>query len=320
MKSVPAELMSGPFTRATASELGVTPQMLRGSRFIRVHPGVWRYRDSILTEPQEIYAARLVLPDAARLTDLSRIRMLGLSFGARRPMRFVVQGDLHLDIEGVFLHRTASMPPCDEGGVVPAAAFIAFCARCRVIDAIKVGDWLLHEELLSLDELIDLAQGQRWRAGAAEAVWVSDLLASRSRSVKESETCAILTFAGLPRPELNVATHPSSDLGSIGDLVYRDWGVVVEYEGVQHQLDRDQYLKDLDRYAAMRRSHVPYVQVTKEKLARPQSLVGEVFRALIAAGYAGPEPLFGERWRTLFAPVRDLVRFDRRRRGVRRAS
>ena len=38
------------------------------------------------------------------------------------------------------------MPPTDDVGVTLAAAFIFDCAKARVIDAIKVGDWLLHHE------------------------------------------------------------------------------------------------------------------------------------------------------------------------------
>ena len=90
----------------------------------------------------------------------------------------------------------------------------------------------------------------------------------------------------------------------IGDLVYREQGLVVEYEGAQHQEDRVQYVADLGPVrAACARAGEPYVQVTKEKLERPKTLVGEVYRALLAAGYGGPPPTFGEHWRQLFLPV-----------------
>jgi len=88
--------------------------------------------------------------------------------------------------------------------------------------------------------------------------------------------------------------------------------VVVEYEGEHHQLNRAQYVKDIDRYASLRRDAVPYVQVTKEKLERPRQLVMEVHHALVARGYDGPRPEFGERWRQLFAPLSDVVAAQRR--------
>jgi hypothetical protein len=81
----------------------------------------------------------------------------------------------------------------------------------------------------------------------------------------------------------------------------------VEYEGSHHQEDREQYNADLDRYALLRGADVPYVQVTKEKLHRPKTLVGEIYRALLARGYDGPPPLFGEHWRQLFLPISAAV-------------
>jgi hypothetical protein len=227
-------------------------------------------------------------------------------------VRFVVSRDLHLDLEGVFLHRTVAMPPVDDVGVTPAAAFIAYCARARVIDAIKVGDWLLANGHMEWDELYRLATSELWRDGAHEALWVLAHLDGDSRSLPESEVRALLAFCGMPVPEVNTGAGGPEDARRIGDLVFRRWGLVVEYEGTHHQLDRGQYVKDIDRYASLRRDAVPYVQVTKEKLGRPRRMVMEVYDALVALGYDGPAPEFGARWRQLFARVTDVVAVERR--------
>ena len=93
----------------------------------------------------------------------------------------------------------------------------------------------------------------------------------------------------------------------IVDLRYERWGLVVEYEGSQHQEDRSQYVVDIGRYAWMRRHHVPYVQVTKEKLRHPRTLAGEVYSALVALGYDGPPPEFGDRWLLLFGSISNAL-------------
>lgn len=266
-----------------------------------------------MTSSDWIQAARLALPGHAHLTGISRIQQLGLDFGPRRPIRFVVEGDLHLALDGIFLHRTKRLPPVDAVGVTPAAAFIAYCARARVIDAVKVGDWLLHHGHLALSDVRTLALATPWRDGAHEAIWMLDHLDKRSRSLKESETRAILRFAGLPAPTVNAAVDVKEDIEVIGDLVYQPWNVVVEYDGRHHQEDRAQYVADLDRYGLLRGADVPYVQVTQEKLAHAQTLVGEVYRALVARGYDGPPPVFGDTWRQLFLPISTAVgpRFSR---------
>jgi hypothetical protein len=318
MRPIPPQLQAGPFDRDQAKAYGVTSRMLQGKRFVRVHHNVWRCVGHEMTDEDWVAAARLALPTGAHLTGISRLQQLGLDFGPRRPIRFVVEGDLHLAIGGVFLHRTKRLPPTDDVGVTVEAAYIAFCARARVIDAIKVGDWLLRRGHTTTDTIRAVALSALWRHGADEAIWILDHLDGRSRSLKESETRPILTFAGLPKPEVNVAVDVREEVQVIGDLVYREWRTVVEYEGSQHQEDRSQYNADLDRYAVMRAADLRYVQVTKERIAHPKTLVGEVYRSLLAGGYDGPPPTFGTQWDLLFCSV--SVAVGPRRDRVRRSA
>ncbi|MGA8255990.1 MAG: hypothetical protein WB767_05375 [Nocardioides sp.] len=303
MKPIPDDLLGCAFTRAEAAHHGVTSRMLEGSRFTRVYPGVWRATNTLLTHRQLIAAAALALPDQAHLTGITRLQMLGLDYGPRSPLRFVVEGDLHLDLDGIFLHRTKRLAPHDIHGITPVGAFLSYCSLARAIDAIKVGDWLLYEGHATRQEILDLASSALWRAGAAEAVWVLDHLHTDSRSLKESETRAVLEFSGLEAPEVNVVLPLASEGDVIGDLFFRRWRTVVEYEGSHHQTERGQYRSDLDRYARLRAESISYVQVTHEKLATPRLVVSEVFRTLVANGYDGPPPQLNDHWRSLFARI-----------------
>lgn len=307
MKPIPAELLCGPFTRAQALDAGVTKKMLEGQRFEPVHRGVWRHRDHQMTGDDWVRAAQMALPPQAHLTGISRLQALGLDFGPRLPVRFVVEGDLHLSFENVFLHRTKQLAPVDDVGVVVSGAFIAFCARARVIDAIQVGDWLLHQGHTSIEDVRTLALSATWRHGADEALWILDHLDARARSLKESEMRGILSFAGLPPAEVNAVVPVSEDVTVIGDLWYPDWRVLVEYEGSQHQEDRTVYLGDLDRYELIRGSDLRYVQATKERLRHARTFVGTVFRQLLVGGYTGPPPRFGNDWTQLFSSVSAAV-------------
>jgi hypothetical protein len=301
---LPPELLSGPFHMRRATELGVTRRVLE-RRFVRVHPRVWCHPDHVMTHADRVNAAALAMPEQARLTGISRIQALGVDFGPRDPIRFIVQGDLHLAMTGVFLHRTKRLPPTDGVGVIPAAAFMAYCARARVIDAVKIGDWLLNRRHMTIDELRALALLELWRPGAHEAIWILEHLDGRARSLPESEVRALLVSTGLPAPELNVAVDDEGRV--ICDLVYRRWRTVVEHEGSHHQEDRQQYNLDIGRYAWMRRQDVEYVQSTHEKLGNPRSLVGEVYVTLRRRGYDGPPPVFGERWHRLFMRVSEVI-------------
>jgi hypothetical protein len=128
-------------------------------------------------------------------------------------------------------------------------------------------------------------------------------LDGEARSLPESETRAVLTFAGLPRPDVNRLLQLDEGVVVMGDLLFGMWRTLVEYEGSQHQEERQQYTDDIDRYAIMRRHGMRYLQVTKEKLRRPKSLVREVYDELVSAGYDGPAPEFGTQWLLLFASL-----------------
>jgi hypothetical protein len=309
MRPLPPELGPGPFTRAQALALGVTKAMFDGDRFIRVFPCVWRLADQPLTEAGWVAAARLTLPDHARLTGLTRLRELGLDFGPRFPLHFVVEGDLHLDLDGIFLHRTKLLAPNDGRSVTAAAAFLFYCSHARIIDAIRAGDWMLFHRHATIDEVRALALSAPWRDGAHEAIWIIDYLHPASRSLKESETRAVIEFAGLPRAEVNVQLDlgPEERVVVIVDLLMRCCGLVIEYEGAHHQSDRLQYSGDLGRYEILRRHGVPYLQVTRERLGQPRRLVQMIHREMVALGYDGPAPVFDDRWRQLFRPIREVV-------------
>jgi hypothetical protein len=302
-----ALLIRGPFTRAMAREAGLTDRQLQSKRFVRVLPRVWRHVDHTMTDDDWRVAAALALPARAHLTGISRLQAEGLDYGPKLPVRYVIQGELHLAFPNVFLHRTKLLPPLDRVGVTVEAAFVAYCARARVIDGMKVGDWLLHRGRLDVGVMATLAEQQLWRPGSNEVLWLLDHLDPRCRSLKESETKAVLRFAGLPDSEVNTSVEVGPDATVIGDVVYRDYGMLVEYEGTQHQEDRAQYRRDLDRYELLRDHSRRYVQITHEHLSSPRIAVGRVYRGLLKAGYDGPPPKFGDQWRLLFLPITAAV-------------
>ncbi|UUZ58009.1 hypothetical protein [Nocardioides sp. B-3] len=220
----------------------------------------------------------------------------------------MVAVDHHLTIPGIFLHRTVSMPSAGDEGVDVEAAFVAYCAEARVIDAIKVGSMLLHLEQLDLEALQRLLVEQPRRRGVLEARWVLEHSEGRCRSLPEAELLTLVRFSGLPEPDVNPELRTDDGTLVIPDLWWAPWRQAVEYEGGHHREDRSQYIADIDRYLIFRRIQAAYLQITKERLRRPRVAIRLVFRALAEAGYEGPEPEFGELWGSLFRPLRDVVR------------
>lgn len=272
--------------------------------FERLHPGVWRRTGYEMTPLDWQAAAALAMPEGAELSHVSRIQRTGLDIGPLRPVRFTIVGDHHLAVNGTFLHRTAEMPPRDDVGVTPAAAFVQCCASMRLLDLIVIGDHLLREGLATVGEIVDVCRLHPWRPGASQATAVLPWLRERAWSPKESELRAYVHAAGLPKPEVNadVLALDGTRLG-IGDLWFPRWRVVAEYEGRQHAEDPLQFRKDIDRYAGFRDNDVAYVQVTAAMTANPAGAVQRIFAALARNGYAGPPPKFADLWGSLLRAV-----------------
>lgn len=306
---IPAALVSGPFTVRQAAAAGLTRKVLMGRRFRQLFRGVWVLADHVMTHQDWIVAATLAMPPDAHPSHLTRLQGLGLEFGPQRPLHFVVARDLHLAVPGIFLHRTEVLPPTDDDGITPAAAFIGCCATERVIDLIGIGDWLLRGGHMTTVELRELAVAQDWRPGSREALGVVACLDERSRSLKESEMRAVFAFAGLPKPAVNppLFDDPSTPWS---DLYWEEWRLAAEFEGGHHFTDPEQIKRDMARYAWMRSQAIEYVQVVNETLAQPRALVRHVHDKLVERGYRGPAPEFGARWTSLFHQPRtgDFVR------------
>lgn len=311
MKIVPDRFRKGPIHRRDALAGGITRDVLEGVQFTRLHEGVYCHRDHEVSWEDHVEAARLALPDTARTTGATRLRQLGFAVGGEWPLHFVTEGDLHLELDGVFLHRTVKMPPHGDEAVTNEAAFVAFCAEARLLDAIKLGSVLLNRELLDLGLVDQIMIEEKWRWGVRETSYVLPFLDDRCRSMAEAELLAYVVFSGLPMPDVNVAIEVAPGIELTPDLRFAQYEQVVEYEGGQHQDDRAQYVADIDRYALYRRHDVPYELITKERMRSPKVTVRLVHRALVARGYDGPPPEFGEQWDSVFRRVSDLVRRPR---------
>lgn len=301
MYDIPDSLQKGPFSLADARNAGMPVHRLRSRRFREIHRGVWVFTGYEMTHIDRLEAARKAMPDRARLSHISRLQALGEDVGPSTPYHFTVADDLHLAVPNIYLHRTKVMPALDDVGVTPCAAFIGHAAVGTVMSLIQIGDWLLRDEHMTLSELHDLSHGQLWRSGSKQALRIRPLLDGKSGSMPESAVRAMMTFCALPRPRANdvVTTRGQTRWA---DLWLPEWRIAIEYEGSQHQLDRNQYLRDIVRYNQFRSDGITYVQVTKELLDQPRGLMLHIYDHLVRQGYAGPAPQFGAMWRSLFRP------------------
>lgn len=292
---VPDHLARRAFHRSEARAAGLSDRMLDHPRFVRVHPCVYRLASTELDRAGAIEAARLALPDDAVLSHTTRLEVAGVDVGDPL-LHFTIGRELHLEYDGVMLHRTVKLPPCDGVGVGLAAAWVQSASVLAPIWAIAAADRLIAKQLATAAELTEAAVLDPWRPGAELVEQLVPWVDPRSASFPESRTRVFLRAAGLEAPEVNAPITDGPDLLAVGDLVFRRWRLVVEYEGRQHAFDTRQFEWDIERYRRLREAGWSYLRLTARDLANPRRLARLVHRALVAQGYDGPAPDFGTVW------------------------
>ena len=135
-RPIPPELAARTFSLAEAKAAGINPRMLEHDRFTSVYPRVHCLADLVITPEEQIAAARRTLPDDARTTHTTRLREMGFIHGDLEPLQFVVPRDLHLEIEGITLHRTVRMPANDGRGVSAEAVFVSLAVTERSLHTV----------------------------------------------------------------------------------------------------------------------------------------------------------------------------------------
>ncbi|MEL4319625.1 DUF559 domain-containing protein [Leifsonia sp. YIM 134122] len=135
---------------------------------------------------------------------------------------------------------------------------------------------------------------QRYRRRRGCRTLKAALLAVRAGtdSAPETELRLDLVELGLPEPEVNGIIRATDGRQiAIGDLVFRRYRVLVEYDGEQHRSDARQYHRDVDRLDDVAEEGWRVFRVNKtHRGIRRQRVLERVRAALIARGWTPDEP------------------------------
>jgi very-short-patch-repair endonuclease len=290
MSTIPDELHGRPFRTRDAMALGVTRRMLQSSAYTSILPGVFRTAMTTPTLHLHIAAAQLVLPADAAVSHLTCLRLLGYDVGPMWPLHFSTNATIHRQRNGLIIHRRQGELNCTEidgiRALGPMRTFVDVATLMSDRALLRVGDWLLGRGLMDRAPLLAYVADSHLN-GVQRARRVAPHLRAASASPQESSLRWSLVRAGLPEPELNVDIH--DDKGAWlarGDLVYRRWKVLVEYDGRHHELDPVQRQWDLRRREQLEAAGWRVIIVTSADMRSPQLIVLRVRQALRRAGYA----------------------------------
>ncbi|WP_123505596.1 hypothetical protein [Frondihabitans sp. PhB188] len=300
---LPDPLAEAPFAVADAYRAGVGVGRLRAADLAVPFLGV-RAVSPAADLAGRCREAALVLGADQCFSHLTAAALWGLPLPSRyadRPVELHVSttGSRAMRRPGVIGHRITPVARLLLDGlpvVDPVTAWAQCSEQLRVDDLVAMADGLLGEwstrprARLVERELLERAAASR--AGSRGVVALRealDLARSNVRSPGETRLRLLLVRGGLPEPELNVEVRDDDDrwLG-IGDLVFRDARVVVEYEGDGHRVDRKQFESDIDRRERFADARWRTIRVTGGALRTSSSQVVARVRKHVLGADASP--------------------------------
>jgi len=307
--SLPPALAGRAFTTQQAKAHGLTDQELRGKRFVRIHRGVHRYASTAPTLDVQIQAARLLLPHDAALSHFTALWWHGVDLRSPAPLHFSTNTTSQTRLDGVVLHRRrGTLHPQLVNSVPtlgPDRTLVDCATRLGLVDLVRAGDRLVRLGLTTPDVLAHYVMDVHLD-GVVRARRATPLVRERVDSVTESDVRLMLMFARLPEPEVNTQIlDQHGDFVARGDLPYRKFKVLVEYDGWHHERDALQRQKDHLRRERLDAAGWRVLVITAADMRQPVTVIRRVYEALIARGYTGPRPVISDVWKKWFIP-RDL--------------
>lgn len=166
----------------------------------------------------------------------------------------------------------------------PADTWRMLSSQLSIDELIIAGDGLVcrSDPLATMGQLRRAVALNAGRRGNLSLRTAFEQVRPRTDSPRETSLRLLVVRAGLPEPEVNGRLTEEGERERLGDLVFRLWRVVLEYEGAHHQQSRAAYLDDIDRFGDLS-SRWRFVRVTKEH--SPENIILRTTAALRDAGW-----------------------------------
>lgn len=229
----------------------------------------------------ETAAAILGLPVPWRIhTPQAPLHVLAMQASARRSGAGIVGH--HSTI--ALTRRTVEGLPV----VSPITVWHQLAATLSVDELVVLGDALIRRtnplsDLATLHHSLERLTHHRGIAALREAIL---LIRARTDSPRESECRLLLVGAGLPEPEVNgTILDDGGNFVAFGDMVYREYKVLVEYDGGQHRDDEAQFHRDIDRIDALMALGWRVLRFNKSHLRDSAVIVARTREALLQRGW-----------------------------------
>jgi hypothetical protein len=230
-------------------------------------------------------------------SHLTAAELLGLRLpeGYRR-------GELHVSSapplraprsKGVIGHQTSALFAVAAAHGLPVSSavdtWLMLGIALSVDDLTIMGDGLTSRirpatDLSDLASAVALTAGRRGNGRLSAAL---RQIRPNTDSARETLLRLLVVRSGFPEPEVNgVIMNSFGAVIAHGDLVFRAYRTILEYDGGQHREDERQFNVDIDRLDQLMEDEWRVIRVNKSLMDRRATLVGKIERALERGGWS----------------------------------
>ncbi|WP_285025211.1 hypothetical protein [Plantibacter sp. ME-Dv--P-122b] len=291
-RPLPLELSKQPFSMADADELGVPRSRLRARDLATPHRGVRAPLDQPTDVPGRCRAYAPLLHDGQFFSHVSAAALHGLPVPtweheapldvasiapARAPRGAGVRGH-QLDGDHWEVVVVEGLPV-----LTAVDAWCQLGTRLPLDDLVIAGDVLLRRKrpLASEQQIVRGLARMNGRRGAKRLRLAFSMMRPRTDSPMETALRLLIVRAGLPEPLVNeVISDTHGRFLALGDLVYPEQRVLVEYDGGTHFADERQIFHDIDRLDRVMAAGWRVIRVNRSHLTDPSPILTALAREL----------------------------------------
>jgi enamine deaminase RidA (YjgF/YER057c/UK114 family) len=277
-----------PFTGTAALAAGAVTRYQLAHHFVKLHRNVYVAPGIVATALLRAKATWLWAGSTGALAGVSAAAVHGTRWlDPKLPAEIIRPGKLR-STPGIVVHNISEAETCVVAGITvttPARTGFDLARRDDLDRCIENLDSLCNATGLKISEIEAVAAQHKGARNLVSMRKVLDLADGGAASPPETHTRLLLVRAGLPRPETQIEIFDDSGFVARADMGWKQWMVLVEYDGAQHWTDRVQRTLDIDRYALLPELGWTVIRVGADLLyRRPDVLVERVRRALRRAG------------------------------------
>ena len=295
---LPGALTNVAFSTADAARHGVSRGRTRARDLASPFRGIRMPRSAIPTARELAHSYATRMPPGQFFSSITAAQLLGLPL----PFGFTTETTLHVSafdparpprmagVVGHHAHPDRVRTVVREGLRMssPVDTWCDLAGLLGLDELIYIGDCLVRRQspLATMDELQEAVACSAGRRGACRLREALEFVREGVDSPKETELRLTIVRLGLPEPEVNAPIlNRFGAFIAFGDLVYRTYRVLVEYDGEQHFDDVRQYHRDIDRLDEVMEESWRVIRINKSHLRRPAVIDCKIRTALLAAGW-----------------------------------